>query len=124
MIAQNYDFLVSGDKALEEQLMRIFLSYSSRVQEAAAEIASALEHSDIEVWRDQERIGGGENYGPKIVEAIKNANLLVLCCSKNSVSNHNVKQEVQLAWTYRIPCLPVLLDGVKDFAKLEFWLTG
>jgi TIR domain/Domain of unknown function (DUF4384) len=104
--------------------MHVFISYSSRDRNSAAEIATALEQSGVEVWRDQNQIGGGENYGPKIVEAIKNAHVLLLCCSQNSVSNHNVKQEVQLAWTYRVPCLPVLLDGVKDFANLEYWLTG
>ena len=104
--------------------MRVFISYASVDVEAVAALAAALANEGIDVWRDSDRIGGGESYGPKIVEALKGADVILLCCSRNSVSNVNVKQEVQLAWSYRVPCLPLLLDGVKDFAHLEYWLAG
>jgi hypothetical protein len=102
----------------------VFLSYSSRNCAEATQIAEQLERSGVRVWLDHDRISGGENYGPKIVDAVKNAKALLLCCSRESVVSQNVKQEVQLAWTYRVPCLPVLIDGVKDFAHLEYWLAG
>jgi hypothetical protein len=104
--------------------IQAFLSYSSRDRHRAIEIADALETRGIGLWRDQKEILGGENYGPKIVEAIKRSSVLLLCCSRNSVGNKNVKQEVQIAWTSHVPCLPLLLDGVTDFAQLEYWLTG
>ena len=78
----------------------------------------------MSVWRDQEGILGGENYGPKIVEAIAGSSVLLLCSSRNSVGNKSVKQEVQLAWTKHVACLPLLLDGVIDYAQLEYWLHG
>ena len=104
--------------------IQAFLSYSSRDRHRAIEIADALESKGIGLWRDQNEILGGENYGPKIVEAIKKSTVLLLCCSRNSVGNKNVKQEVQLAWSSHVPCLPLLLDGVTDYAQLEYWLTG
>src|SRR6185503_12372994 len=103
---------------------RVFLSYSSRDRARVMEIAQALADRGLLPWRDRNEILGGENYGPRIVEAVKQSVAVLLCCSRNSVGNKNVKQEVQLAWNYDVPCLPLLLDGVTDFAQLEYWLTG
>lgn len=92
---------------------RVFLSYSTRDRARVVEIAQALEGRGLLAWRDRNEILGGENYGPRIVEAVKQSVAVLLCCSRSSVGSKNVKQEVQRAWKYNVPCLPLLLDGVR-----------
>ena len=50
----------------------IFISYASRDRDHIVQIAGRLASAGVTVWRDQDEILGGENYGPKIVEGIKN----------------------------------------------------
>lgn len=102
----------------------IFISYSSRDVARVSRIASRLEQAGIGVWRDADRILGGENYGPKIVDAIRGSKVLLLACSEASMRFKNVKQEIQLAWTYDVPYLPLRLEPVQYSEQVEYWLAG
>src|SRR4051812_23943312 len=93
---------------------------------AAAKLAQPLrlEGAGVRIWRDQDQILGGENYGPKIVNGIRTAKVLLLACSDASMRSKNVKQEIQLAWTYDIPYLPLLLERTAFPEQVEYWLSG
>lgn len=110
--------------AAAEETPQVFISYASKDQAKIVALAKALEVRGVTVWRDQNQILGGENYGPKIVKAIRDAKSVVVCCSDAAMRSKNVKQEIQLAWRYDIPCLPVLLEQVAYPEQVEYWLTG
>src|SRR5438094_7954488 len=78
----------------------VFISYSSRDAEQAVRVARLLESAGVSVWRDGERILGGEYYGEKIVQAIKQSRVVLLLCSANSLLSDNVHQEVKLTWDH------------------------
>lgn len=104
-----------------------FVSYASRDMDRVAPIVARLESAGVSVWRDQERILGGGNYGPEIVDGIERCNVLLLMCSAASMRSQNVKQEIQLAWHYGRPYLPLLLDGTigRSYPKqVQYWLEG
>jgi hypothetical protein len=103
---------------------RVFISYASNDLTKVVELATALEAAGETIWRDRDQILGGENYGPKIVEGIRNAKTVLVCCSNAAMRSKNVKQEIQLAWHYNIPYLPVLLEQVTYPEQIEYWLTG
>ena len=103
---------------------QVFISYASKDRAKVVELAKALEDVGVTIWRDQDQILGGENYGPKIVKAIRSARCLLVCCSDAAMRSKNVKQEIQLAWRYDIPSLPVLLEQVTYPEQVEYWLTG
>ena len=56
----------------------VFISYASQNRTRVQEIVRDLESSGIGVWRDQQKILGGGNYGPEIVRAIKGSKVLML----------------------------------------------
>ena len=89
----------------------VFVSYANRDVERVVPLVEQLESAGVTVWRDQERILGGGNYGPEIVEGIEHCGVLMLMCSAASMRSKNVKQEIQLAWHYGRPYLPLLLHG-------------
>ena len=105
----------------------VFVSYASRDREPVVRIVGQLEAAGVTVWRDQEMILGGGNYGPEIVAAIKNSKVLMLMCSDASMRSRNVKQEIQLAWSFERPYLPLLLDQCITTSypdQVKYWLEG
>jgi hypothetical protein len=49
---------------------------------------------------------------------------MVLMCSDASLRSKNVKQEIQLAWKYERPYLPLLLEPTNFPEQLQYWLEG
>jgi hypothetical protein len=103
---------------------QVFVSYASKDRNKVLALVQALESAGIIVWRDEDQILGGESYGPKIVQAIKTAKVLLICCSDAAMRSKNVKQEIQLGWHYGIPYFPVLLEPITYPEQVEYWLTG
>jgi len=102
----------------------VFVSYSSRDRERVVAIADRIAASGVSVWIDRRRIDGGANYGVEIVRGIKDCKVLMLMCSDASMRSRNVKQEIQVAWKYGRPYLPVLLEQTQFPEQLEYWLEG
>lgn len=107
-----------------DAMPEVFISYSSRDMDRVIALAQILEEAGLTVWRDQKRILGGQNFGPEIVAGIKAAKVLLLVCSQASLASKNVKQEIQLAWNYDTPYLPLLLERVSYPEQVEYWLSG
>ena len=102
----------------------VFISYASQNKDRVQEIALHLEAAGVRVWRDQQKILGGGNFGQEIVKGIKGSNVLMLMCTDASLRSKNVKQEIQLAWKYDVPYLPLLLEPVSFPEQVEYWLEG
>ncbi len=88
------------------------------------EIVDLLQEAGLRIWVDRNKIPGGTNYGEMIVSAIKNCKVLILMCSTASMRSRNVKQEIQLAWKYEKPFLPLLLEQINFPEQVEYWLEG
>lgn len=105
----------------------VFVSYASHDAARVVPIVKEIESAGVSVWRDQEQIFGGANYGPEIVEAIEHSKLMMLMCSEASLRSRNVKSEIRLAWCYDRPYLPLLLDssiGSNYPKQVQYWLEG
>lgn len=102
----------------------VFVSYSSQDREKVLGIADLLKSTGVNVWIDCSRIPGGSNYGPEIVKGIKECTVLMLMCSDKALRSKNVKQEIQLAWKYSKPYLPLLLEQTSFPEQFEYWLEG
>jgi predicted ATPase len=102
----------------------LFLSYASSDRAAVTRIAQTLEGAGLPVWLDVADIPGGTTYGAEIATAIREARAFVLICSTASLQSPNVKQEIMLAWRFRRPMLPLLLDDAPVPDDLLYWLEG
>lgn len=102
----------------------VFISYSSSDRERVLDISSRLVAAGMSVWIDRNKIEGGRNYGSEIVQGIKNCKVLILMCSDAAMRSRNVKQEIQLAWKYERPYLPLLLEPTSFPEQIEYWLEG
>jgi hypothetical protein len=103
---------------------QIFVSYASLDRARVNDIIRPIADAGGRFWWDQKNILGGENYGPLIVEGIRASKILLLCCTAAALRSRNVKQEIQLAWKYSVPYLPLLVERVSFDEQLQYWLEG
>lgn len=102
----------------------VFISYSRRDATRVDQLAALLAGAGVTYWLDRDRIDGAQTYGPEITEAIAGSALVLLACSDAALRSREVKQEIQLAWKYERPILPVLLEATSFPRQVEYWLTG
>jgi predicted ATPase len=102
----------------------LFFSYASGDYDRVAPVAAALAESGLRLWVDRSGIPGGVSYGPEIARAIKSCAALLLRCTSVAFRSRNVRQEIQLAWKYERPILPLRVEAVAIPEDLEYWLEG
>ncbi|MCS6305783.1 MAG: TIR domain-containing protein [Nitrospira sp.] len=89
----------------------VFLSYSHEdlllIEELAAQLQAS---SDISIWRDQEKIYGGQKWPKVLGEAIADQDVFLLAWSKNSATSHFVELEWNTAIALKKTIVPCLLD--------------
>jgi TIR domain/Domain of unknown function (DUF4384) len=104
--------------------VEVFISFASQDLPRVLEVVRSLAEVGVRAWVDRQKILGGQNYGPEIVYGIRNCKVLALMCSDASLRSKNVKQEIQLAWKYERPYLPLLLEPTNFPDQLQYWLEG
>jgi CheY-like chemotaxis protein len=115
------------EKQLRKQIddsRYVFISYASADRKRVYPIAESLEAAGIRVWIDRNEIAGGANYGPFIVQGIRDSASVLVACSAASMQSRNVKQEIQLAWKYQRPYVPLLLEQTVFPDDVTYWLEG
>jgi formylglycine-generating enzyme required for sulfatase activity/serine/threonine protein kinase len=105
---------------------QVFISYGRADAEQVLEIARLLEAEGATVWRDGDRILGGQYYGEEIVHAIAHSRVVMLMCSPHSFQSDNVHREVLLTWEYaHRRYVPVWLSPATDIPqRFRYCLAG
>ena len=105
---------------------QVFISYARQDAERVLAIARSLEGQGATVWRDADRILGGQYYGEQIVHAIAHSKVVMLMCSPQAFSSDNVHREVLLTWDhYHRRYLPVWLGPPTEIPeRFRYCLVG
>ena len=77
--------------------MRVFLSYAQADQAFAKALGEELTRRGLEVWRGEEQILPGDNWGSSIAEGLKKSNAMVVLISPKSMESKYVSSEIQYA---------------------------
>lgn len=90
----------------------VFLSYSRADLPLIEQLAARLRASspEILIWRDQEKIYGGQQWPKVLGEAIADQDVFLLAWSKNSAASHFVEFEWCTAIALKKTIVPCLLD--------------
>jgi hypothetical protein len=89
--------------------MRIFISYSRTDSQAVREVHSDLQQLGHAVWLDT-AITGGQNWWDEVLRQIRNADVLVLAMSDESLRSRACRAEVQYALDLGKHLLPVIVN--------------
>ena len=105
---------------------QVFISYARQDAERVLAIARLLEEQGATVWRDADRILGGQYYGEQIVHAIAHSQVVMLMCSPQAFQSDNVHREVLLTWDhYHRRYLPVWLCPATEIPeRFRYCLVG
>lgn len=89
----------------------VFLSYSRADLPLIEQLEAQLKNQpDISIWRDQEKIYGGQKWPKVLGEAIADQDVFLLAWSKNSAASHFVEFEWCTAIALKKTIVPCLLD--------------
>ena len=91
----------------------VFISYSSKNQEAADSIHRILEKNGIQSWMAPGDIPVGEDYPEVIDGAIENCACLLLLLTNNAQKSNWVPKEVERAISYGKRVFPLKLEDVE-----------
>jgi uncharacterized protein YjbI with pentapeptide repeats len=97
------------------QFYSCFISYSSKDGEFAERLHADLQSKNVRCWFDREDIKIGDRIRPKIDEAIRLHDKLLLVLTENSMKSHWVEKEVETAFEKerkqgRTVLFPIRLD--------------
>lgn len=86
-----------------------FVSYSHKDRYCFFPIMEKLIKSGVHLWWD-EGINPVEEWAESIANKLKNASIMIICISKNSINSQNVRREIYYAVSKEIPILSYFYD--------------
>ena len=98
----------------------VFISYNRDDLSLIEPLEQALKAKGITVWRDQERVYGGDNWPKGIGEAIRDTDAVVLCWSEKASQSHFVEMEWSIALALKKVVIPYLVDNTHLHPSLVF----
>ena len=97
---------------------KVFVSYARQDKQKVFSIVRDIEKTlGIQCWLDIDGIESGELFGPKIVNAINNADIVLFMLSHNSVQSEYVMKEIAYAGNKKKRTVPLIIDGY----QLDDW---
>jgi TIR domain len=102
----------------------IFISHSSKDAELCDSLCSYFEEREIKCWMGPRDTAVGKNYAESIVNAIRNAKLMIVLFSKNANKSKHVAYEVERASHYNLHIVPFKVDDSLPTNKLELFLSS
>ena len=100
----------------------IFISYSSCDRIVAEALLNYLENRGIKCWIAFRDITSG-NFSGEITRALRNSDIMVVVCSKESCRSEHVKNEVTLAFNKHKHIIPYLLEDNPYDDDMEYFLS-
>lgn len=105
----------------------VFISYARRDEDLARALKDRLHDASIVSFMDTSRIRAGDDWRDKVVRALDSSSLVVVVCTKNSVTSHEVTAEWAYAAGRGLSVIPVVYEaglelpaGLDAFDRLDF----
>lgn len=102
--------------------MYVFISHSSKNEEAAEKICGILEGHDHQCFLAARDIRAGREYAEEIVNGIDKADAMVVLLSKEANKSPHVLREVERAVSHKIPIIIYKLEDVELTKSMEYFL--
>jgi hypothetical protein len=100
----------------EPQLAEVVISYCAQDLSRALQIAERLRAAGVACWMaDHGREVNLDDHS-ETIQAVKQCKVILLLCSDAALRSTLVKQDIQLAWSYERPFLPLLIEPI-DFPE-------
>lgn len=109
--------------------LKVFLCHSSDDKEAIFELYNRLWEIGFDPWLDKLKLLPGQEWDMEIKEAVKTADVVLVCLSKNSITKEGyVQKEIRIALDYsdykpdgKLFIIPVRLEDCDVPSRLNKW---
>jgi hypothetical protein len=118
----SYAPAIAGNE-LDTQKTWTFVSFSQHDKRAAMEIIHELERAKIGCWISTRDVPYGKDYQEAIVDAIDQADSMVLVFSNHANDSAEVARELALASERKILILPLRIEDAKPTKALRYQLA-
>ena len=100
----------------------VFISFASKDRKVAMTLCQSLERRGVKCWISARDILAGENFQVAIVQAIRNARILLLVFTANSNNLEEMTKELALASQQKMIVIPLRVEDVtpSDAFTYEF----
>lgn len=114
----------------EPRKLRVFLCHASQDKRVVRELYSRLSAKTwIEPWLDEENLLPGQNWELEIESAVESSDVVIVCCSSNSVSKEGyVQRELKYVLDFALEkpddsifIIPLRLDNCEIPRRLRRW---
>ena len=100
----------------------VFISFASKDRKVATTLCASLESRGVKCWISARDILPGENFQVSIVQAIRQAKIMLLVFTGNSNTSEEMTKELALASQQRLIVIPLRIEDVtpNDAFAYEF----
>ncbi|MGH9027891.1 MAG: toll/interleukin-1 receptor domain-containing protein, partial [Acidimicrobiia bacterium] len=101
----------------------VFISYAAEDKTVADAACGVLERHNVRCWIAPRDVAPGADYAAAIVDAIREAKVLVLVFSSHANDSPHVRREVERAVSHGIAILPLRIEEVLPSPTLEYFIS-
>ncbi len=102
----------------------VFVSYANEDKATADALVATLEQQQIRCWIAPRDVLPGQEYADALVEAIGDAQVMVLVFSAKANDSPHVMREVERAASKGIAILPLRIEDVAPSRSMEYFISG
>ncbi len=111
------------DTLTRQRVQQVHLSYLAMNDAVAETVATELIRSGIRTSRSA-ILSNTVSDDEKIATDIRDASAIILLCTNESLHDRRIRQELQLAWRFDRPIVPMLLEPLLFPDDVAYWLEG
>jgi len=106
-------------------VMKVFISYSSKDDDLAGRIASYLERAGLDVWYDKREIMPGDNWADKIAQGLRESDAMVVLLSEGALNSEFIRRDIDFALSqkpFRRRVVPVFVGDLRNQKEDIPWI--
>ncbi len=108
---------------MSAHVSHIFICFSSKDEAVALEVVQFLEAEGLKCWISSRDVPPGHNYQETIVQALESARAIVFLFSDSSSKSGEIKKELSLGGSFKVPVFPLRLAPVMPSGALRYELA-
>jgi hypothetical protein len=102
----------------------VFISYAQHDKPTADAVCHGLESAGVRCWIAPRDVRAGSNWKTQLVEAIRNARVMVLVFSGEADRSPQVMREVDIAFEAGAPIVPFRIEDVKMSDEMYYCIAA